>query len=148
MTDDAHRPDHWPDPAPGDEPDAGLMLEILAGTPLDLDGLRRELAKRSVFTDTDQLRLALQWRPEVEEFADGVWAHVPTLAEDVVLTHRLTAAEIEIGVLAADGDLELWAQLADEGVPFAGGGELRARWPGQAGPLLAGVLEGLSGPDG
>jgi len=132
----------------GDDPDGLLMLEILARTPLDLDGLRLELAKQSVFADTDQLRTALQWRTEVQEFPDGVWAHVPTLADEVVLTHRLTAEELEIGVVAADGDLDLWADLADEGVAFDSGGELRTRWAGHPGPMPSGAMTGLVGPEG
>ena len=131
-----------------DDADGQLMLEILARTPLDLDGLRLELAKQSVFADADQLRLALQWRTEVQEFPDGVWAHVPTLADEVVLTHRLTEVEVEIEVVAADGDFDLWADLADEGVAFGGGGELRTRWAGHPGPMPAGTMTGLSGPEG
>ncbi len=131
-----------------DEPAARLMLEILARTPLDLDGLRRELGKRSVFFDTEQLRLALQWREDVQEFSDGVWAHVPTLADGVVLTHRLTEEELEIGVLDAADGLDLWAQLADESIRLAGGGELRARWSGHPGPLPTGAVTGLVGPEG
>jgi hypothetical protein len=31
-------------------------------------------------------------------------------------------------VLVADGDLDLWARLADEGLPLVGGGMVRTRW--------------------
>lgn len=70
----------------------------------------------------------------MEEFPDGVWEHVPTLADDVILTHRVTESELEIGVLDGEGDLDLWARLADDGIPFASGGELRARYSMQNGP--------------
>lgn len=136
------------EPRTGDELDGQLLLDILAGTPLDLDGLRRALAKQSVFTDTEQLRLALQWREDVEEFPDGVWEHVPTLADDVILTHRVTESELEIGVLDGEGDLDLWARLADDGIPFATRGELRARYSMQNGPLPPGTSTGIYGPEG
>lgn len=131
-----------------DGPDPELMLRLLAERPRDLDQLRRALGEEGVFTDTDQLRLALQWREDVCEFRDGAWGHVPTLADDVVLTHRLTEAEVRLGVLSADRGLALWAQLADEGYPFAAGGQLQARWTDRAGPLPERAGTGLAGPGG
>ncbi|MEJ7630002.1 MAG: hypothetical protein WKF54_10465 [Nocardioidaceae bacterium] len=59
-------------PAAADHPHIAVMLEVLASGDHTLDDLRRELAKRSIFTDVEQLRLELQVRGDVEEFADGV----------------------------------------------------------------------------
>jgi hypothetical protein len=137
---------HQSDPA--SEPDAEHMLDIIARNPLDLDALRKELAKQSIFADTEQLRQALQWRENVIEFADGAWAHIPSLADDLVLTHRLTEQELELEVLGADGDLDLWERLADDGCPYAEGGEVRARWSPQVGPLPDDAVTGLTGPPG
>ena len=131
-----------------DPPHTARTLQLMARQPLDLEALRKELAKESVFIDTEQLRRDLQWREDVEEFADGAWAHVPTLADDIVLTCRPTQEELEIGVLDAESGIELWARLADEGFPYHAGGELRARWTPNAGPLPAGASSGLTGPDG
>lgn len=130
-----------------DASDVPAMLEVLSAGPLSLDGLRRELAKRSIFTDVAQLRLTLQSRCDVEEFADGMWAYLPRLVDDLVLTHELTAEELELEVLDS-GDIELWAQLADEGLPLAGGGEVRARWVGPGRELPTGSMSGLHGPSG
>lgn len=129
--------------------DAELLTRLLAEAPRDLHELRKALVGESVFTDTDTLRLALQWREDVCELADGVWVHVPTLADGISLTHRLTEEERDLGMLAADRDLDLWARLADEGYPLAAGGEVRAVWGGHAaGPVLSGSTTVLTGPDG
>src|SRR5687767_10363983 len=73
-----------------------------------------------------ELCAVLETRGDVVEFDDECWGHVPSLADGLVLTHEVSAEELDRGVLTADGDLDLWARLADEGMPFAGGGELRA----------------------
>lgn len=138
-----------PDPTDArDHPEIAVMLEILSSGDHTLDDLRRELGKRSIFVDVDELRLELQARGDLEEFADGVWAHLPSLADDLVLTHELTEEELDLGVLDSS-DVELWAQLADEGLPFADGGEVRARLIGGPGrELPVGSVSGLLGPAG
>src|SRR5262245_16258881 len=54
-----------------------------------------------------------------------VAVHCP---DGVALTHELTMAERDFGVLAGDDDLALWAMLADNlgGLPLAEGGQVRA----------------------
>ncbi|MEJ7630003.1 MAG: hypothetical protein WKF54_10470 [Nocardioidaceae bacterium] len=65
-----------------------------------------------------------------------------------MLTHELTEEELELEVLDFS-DIDLWVQLADEGLPFADGGEVRARWIGGPGrELPAGSVSGLHGPPG
>lgn len=78
------------------------------------------------------------------------------LAEGVAFTHELAAAEIAAGMLGADDDLVLWAWFAIDGLPLAGGGEVRATTfldlpPGAGEDLTVGQrLTGqmLTGPDG
>jgi SEC-C motif len=131
-----------------DGPDVKAMLDVLCAAPVTLEELRRELAKRSIFTDVEQLRLTLQPRGDVEEFGDGVWAYLPQLVDDLVLTHEVTEEELELEVLDS-ADVELWAQLADEGLPLAGGGEVRTRWIGGPGhEVPTGSVSGLHGPPG
>lgn len=135
-------------PADPDGPDVEVMLEVLSAGSCTLDELRLELAKRSIFTDVEQLRLELQTRGDLEEFGDGVWAYLPRLADDLVLTHQVTEDELELEVLDSS-DIELWTQLADEGLPFAGGGEVRTRWIGGPGhEVPPGSVSGLHGPPG
>ena len=130
-----------------DETDAAAALDILARRPMSLEELRRELAKEAVFTDVEQLETSLIWRDEVYPFDDGVWGHVPALAEGVVLTHQLTTAETELGILGLDVDLDLWGLVALDGHPIAGGGEVKSRFRSE-GPVPLGFTMGMVGPDG
>jgi len=77
-----------------------------------------------------------------------VVCHAPTVADGAVFTHYVTAEELDLGVLAADGDFDLWGRLADEGLPLAGGGEVHATYAGGPRPLPPGVAVGLTGPTG
>jgi len=130
-----------------DETDAAVALDILARRPMSLEDLRRELAKEAVFTDVERLERSLIWRGEVYPFDDGVWGHVPALAEGVVLTHQLTTAENELGILGVDVDLDLWGLVALDGHPIEGGGEVKSRFRSQ-GPVPLGFTMGLVGPEG
>lgn len=135
-------------PADQEGPDVEAMLEVLSGGSRTLDELRLELAKRSIFTDVEELRLELQSCTDLEEFGDGVWAYLPKLADDLVLTHEVTEEELELEVLDSS-DVVLWAQLADEGLPLAAGGEVRTRWVGGPGhEVPTGAVSGLHGPPG
>ena len=70
------------------------------------------------------------------------------LADGAVLSHLLDAEERKAGLLAADGDLDLWARLADEGLPLAGGDMLRTRWALSPHELPRGSSSALAGPEG
>ncbi|MGH3939148.1 MAG: SEC-C domain-containing protein [Pseudonocardiaceae bacterium] len=70
---------------------------------------------------------------------------LPALADGAILTHVLTGEERSRGMLAVDGDLDLWARLAQEGLPLCGGGALRVQTLDD-GPDDASVS--LVGPDG
>jgi uncharacterized protein YecA (UPF0149 family) len=129
------------------ETDSTVALSILARRPMSLEDLRRELAKEAVFTDVEQLERSLIWRGEVFPFDDGAWGHLPALAEGVLLTHRLTAEETELGVLGLDLDLDLWGLVALDGHPIEGGGEVKTRFLSN-GPVPHGFATGLVGPEG
>ncbi|MGQ0774629.1 MAG: SEC-C domain-containing protein [Pseudonocardiales bacterium] len=72
------------------------------------------------------------------------------VADGAILTHVLTEDERSRGVLAVDGDLELWARLAEaqEGVPLCSGGVLRTQRVQTLGDVPGGASVGLVGPDG
>ncbi len=130
------------------EEDAETVLAILARRPTTFEELRREAAKEGVFASVDQLSASLVWRLEVYQFDDGVLAHLPTLADGLLLTHRVTAAELELGVLAADLDLDLPGLLTLDGHPFAGGGELKSHFHDDDLPMPDGARTGVAGPGG
>lgn len=123
-------------------------LAILARTPITLERLRRELAREAQVVEARELELGLIATGLVHDFQDGRLAYVPALAEGVVLTHQLTAAELEIGALDAGLDLHAWSILADEGVPLVGGGELRERYALQQAPMPGESGSAYFGPDG
>ncbi|MEP6667419.1 MAG: SEC-C domain-containing protein, partial [Nocardioidaceae bacterium] len=131
------------------EDDVAIALEILSQRVMTLEELRRELATRSVFTDVDRLHSSLVWRVEVFRFPDGGWGHVPTLAEQVILTHLITPAELDLGVLDIGVDLNLWGLVAGDGLPLLEGGEIRTRFRDHEGVQLPeGSSSVLTGPDG
>ena len=76
------------------------------------------------------------------------WVSLLALADGAVLSHLLSAEERKAGLLAADGDLDLWARLADEGLPLAGGGMLRTRWALSPQELPRGSSSAMAGPEG
>ncbi len=106
---------------------------------------------RAGMDDPDRLWEALRWRAEVHVLPDGLLLHVPTALEGVVLTHRLSAAEVALGAVDLEVDLAPWQLLAeDEGLPLAAGGEVvvRRRSRPDQDDLPAGVVSALVGPDG
>ncbi|MGI8536821.1 MAG: SEC-C metal-binding domain-containing protein, partial [Mycobacteriales bacterium] len=131
-------------PPPPDEPAflPELLRELATSGPLTVDALSERLA-----VDEPQLERELGLRVDVVETLDG-WRSVWPLVDGAVLTHLVDAQELELGMLTADGDLDLWARLADEGLPLAGGGEVRTRWHDQPGAVPDGATTALTGPDG
>lgn len=137
--------------APGDaldEDQAALALDILAGQPVTYDELRRRLAREGVFASVEQIESALIHRLEVFPFADGVVGHLPTLAEGVVLTHRLTEEERQLGILGGGLDLDLWTLVALDPFPLLGSGEARAVFRGDVERIPGDAAVGLVGPEG
>lgn len=109
----------------GPLPTAALVAELDVAEP----DLVRELRARGDVVDTE-----------------AGWLSLPALAEGSVFTRLVTADELDRGVLLGDGDLDLWARLADEGWPLAGGGQVRTRYTSDF--LPAGASSGLVGPAG
>ena len=80
--------------------------------------------------------------------SDAGRASLIALADGVVFTHMLTKDECSAGVVGGDYDLALWARLAGDGLPLAGGaGEVRAVATGRRGVLRDAKIE-LHGPSG
>ncbi len=121
------------------------MRELLGRTPMRVSDLEEMLVKFEV--TTDDLERELQASGDVHETADG-WVSLIAAADGVVLTHVVEDDELAHGVLVADGDLDLWARLADEGLGLVTGGEVRTCTSGGPAPLPLGVESGLVGPDG
>lgn len=130
------------------EAEAALAIGLLVDRPLGLETLRRELAKQSVFADEGRIEKSLQWRPEVYTFDDGEFGHLPSLVEGIVLTHRVTEEELELGVLVDDADLGLFGFVGDEGIPIVGGGDLKHHYRPRGEPVPEGEAFGLGGPEG
>jgi hypothetical protein len=126
-------------------PWADDLRELLGRTPIPVSELADLLCEYEVTVEEleDELRASC----DVRETADG-WVSLFAAADGVVLTHVLDAGEREYGVLVADGDLDLWARLADQGIPLVDGGEVRTRWAASPEPLPVGAESGLVGPDG
>ncbi len=136
---DGNRPD------PLDEEHTALALDILAEGPTTLDDLRAGLAKRGVFADVDKIHRSLIWRPEVYPLEDGRLVPFLSLIDGAVLTHRVSAEEIESAVLDPSPDLAPFDHLAMDEVSLRGVGQVQSRHAGQGG---ADSLAGLHGPPG
>ena len=126
---------------------ADLLRHLGRGGPLTAGALTERLQAHHPGLTAGQVERELRARCEVHETAAG-WVSLLALADGAVLSHLLGAEERKAGVLAADGDLDLWARLADEGLPLAGGGMLRARWALGPHELPRGSNCALAGPDG
>ena len=123
-------------------------LEILAEGARSPEDLRKALAQRNRIVSLDDLDADLISHQDVWPFADDTLGHVPTLSQDVVVTHELTSAEKQLGMLAADTDLDVWALLADGGCPLAGGGTVTLRHRGQGYDVPGAGAHAFEGPDG
>ncbi len=124
---------------------------LAARGPLSLEVLARLVNVAPVM-----LRRHLDEHPYLLPTPEREWVSGLRLADGVAFTHELSTIEVTSGMLSADDDLALWAQFAVGGLPFAGGGEVRATTvldlpPGIGGDLAAGqgmIEQLLTGPDG
>jgi hypothetical protein len=123
-------------------------LEILAEAPRSLEELRKALAKRKTIVSVEDLHSDLIAHAEIWHFDDETLGHVPTLLRDVVVTHVLGAGEKQRGMLGVGADLDVWAMLADEGFPLAGGGTVTLRYRDHGYDIPDDELHGLEGPEG
>ena len=123
------------------------VMDVLSRGPLRLDELRVELAADHRIVSDDELQ-PMRWHPEVFDFADETYGHLPTLAEGVVLAHELSERELELGMLDAGVDLALWSRIADEGFPLAAGGALTVQYAGRGEAMPGDSGNALVGPEG
>ena len=123
-------------------------LDVLAEGARSLDDLREALARRSMVVSLDDLHADLIAHPDVWHFDDDTLGHLPTLSQDVVATHELTAAEKQLGMLEADTDLDVWSMLADEGCALAGGGTVTLRYRDHGYDVPGDSADALEGPEG
>jgi hypothetical protein len=127
---------------------ADLVRHLGQGGPLTAGALAERLQAHHAGLTAEQVDRELRALPEVHETAGG-WVSLLALADGAVLSHLLSAEERKAGVLAADGNLDLWARLAgDEGLPLAGGGMLRTRRVLSPRELPRGSSSALAGPEG
>lgn len=142
-----------PGPAPALEPPptppwAAELWGGLSATPTPVVSLVADLRARGHADVTvEQVETELQCGGEAIVRPEGVIGLLAA-ADGVVLTHVVDPVELDLGVLTADGDLDLWARLADEGLPLAGGGEVHTRWAISGSPLPRSTGYGLVGPPG
>jgi hypothetical protein len=137
-------------PGEGDrleEEQAQTALSVLARRPVTLPELRVAAAAEGVFADEDSMRRSLIWREEVFACDDDVWVHLPTLVSGAVLTHRLVQDELDLGVLAAGLDLDLFSLMALDGFALSGGGTVKTRFR-RDGELPGEATIGMVGPSG
>jgi hypothetical protein len=126
---------------------AGLLRQLGQAGPLTTAELTERLQAHHPGLTAEQVERELRARGDAHETAGG-WVSLLALADGAVLSHLLGDEERKAGVLAADGDLDLWARLADEGLPLAGGGMVRTRWAFGAQELPGDASAALAGPDG
>ncbi|HEY3530656.1 MAG TPA: SEC-C domain-containing protein [Nocardioides sp.] len=135
--------------APRLEPEVvRAALDILAEGARSLEDLRKALAQRSTIVSLEDLHADLIAHEEIWAFEDDTLGHVPTLSQDVVVTHELTAEEKNLGMLEAGTDLDVWAMLADEGCPLVGGGTVALRYRDHGYDVPGDAREALQGPEG
>lgn len=128
---------------------AECLARLLAdGQVWSVDKLRTALAREGHFVDIERMRGTMGVDPAFWTFADRHYASTHHLLNGVVLTHRLTAEELAASVLGDYGDIDPWVDLADEGLPFAEGGEVRARYSRADRRVPGGRTTGLELPPG
>ncbi|MCW2819897.1 MAG: hypothetical protein JWR42_2684 [Marmoricola sp.] len=131
------------DPLPDEVGDAALAM--LAQEPMTLEDLADRLE-----VEPEVLWGGLVVRLDVLELSHGVLVHLPSVVDGMVLTRRLTGAEVDLEVVECRTDLGPLAYLAMDGMPLVGGGEVRSqrrRGPADEG-FPAGASEVLRGPEG
>ena len=101
-----------------------------------------------MIVDAQRLRHSLIAHEEVFGFEDQSIGHLPTLTDGMVLTHVLTAREVELGALVMGPDLDAWSYVVDEGKPITGGGVLRVGYAIQGHAMPGDAGAALFGPDG
>ncbi len=124
----------------------GDLYRHLGTGPLSVQKLARRLRKDHPRLTTREVVAELEDRDDLYEGETG-WVSLLALADGAMFTHVVTEKELDHGVLRGDYDLALWARLAIDGLPFAGGGEIRSDMTEHAGALLDACVE-LSGPEG
>lgn len=147
--------DYWagerrlvPDYEPIDPETEKAALTILAREPLTFEDLRKQLARDSMVVDLERLRRSLIAHRDIFALDDDTLGHVPTLAEGVVLTHRISQGEVETGALGSSIDLDAWDLLADVKTPLAAGGNLRLGRPERGDQVPDGRTSAFYGPEG
>jgi hypothetical protein len=126
---------------------AELLRHLRQAGPLTVVALTERLQADYPDLIAEQVERELRARCDVHETAGG-WVSLLALADGAVLSHLLSAEERQAGMLVADGDLDLWARLADEGLPLVGGGMVRTRWALSPQELPRSASSALAGPDG
>ena len=132
---------------PMSPPWASDLRSALGARPVPLDAIEARVGARHGQVDRAALQRELCARGDVYEAPDG-WVDLISAANGVVLTHVLCEHERSAGVLDADGDLDLWARLADEGLPLTAGGDLHSWMPGPSDPRPHTASTVLLGPTG
>lgn len=128
------------------EAELGPLVATLLGVvgPMSAERIRVVLTRAGHFDpllaegyDRDDLQGLVDWVVD-DELAffvtgDGLVAHVPSLLEGVVVTHVLTAAEAERGLLDVGPDLSVLLRTGHR-LPLLGGGEVvvHHRWDQRA----------------
>ena len=123
------------------------LLDVLADIgPAPIPAIRAALSARGIDQTDADLHRELQARADVRETADG-WLSLWPIVDGAALTHVVTEDELACGILQGDGDLELWARLADgDGIRTAPTGHLHTVYT--LDDLPPGAVTGLKGPDG
>jgi hypothetical protein len=120
-------------------------LRRLGAHPIPLDELVSGLRRDHPDLTADQVVDRLGDHPHVHAVAAG-WVNLVAAADGVILTHLLMEHEKVRGALDADGDLDLWARMTAEPLPFAGGGVVRRQWQDE--DTVTGASVALVGPAG
>jgi hypothetical protein len=113
------------------------------GQPLEPAALTERLRAGHPDLTLEQVERELMNRLDLHRTAGG-WVSVPAVADGAVLTHVLSAEERRAGMLAADGNLDLWSRLGPVEPAGRPGVAARRRWDA-AHALGKAALNALSG---